>query len=424
MKRIMKRIMQGALLLVLLVVVLIGGRIILGLLLQERLPALTPEEEVLRARALELHHEAIVVDGHDDVLTYIFNDGYDLGMDGDELDDRSLFFYYGFPWLPNRPYGENVHADMDLARIQEGGLDAQFFVVYVDFSLYESGVPGQSRQRALDMIEVLQEQERHYPNDIEIAYTSQDVERIISGGKLAVLIGLEGGHAIEDDLETLANFHELGVLYMTLTHTGSHNWADSSEDESRHGGLSEFGRKVVQEMNRLGIIVDVSHVSDDTFWDVVKVSKAPIIASHSNARALADHVRNMDDDMLRAVAANGGVVMVNFMTIYLDPEKMARWKLMGWHWFTHPRQPETPLSLLVDHIDHIVQVAGVDHVGLGSDFDNTPFLPEGLKDVGDYPNLTVELVRRGYSDQDVRKILGGNLLRVLADVEAVAAQPL
>jgi membrane dipeptidase len=176
-------------------------------------------------------------------------------------------------------------------------------------------------------------------------------------------------------------------------------------------------------MNRLGIIVDVSHVSDDTFWDVVKVSKAPIIASHSNARALADHVRNMDDDMLRAVAGNDGVVMVNFMTIYLDPEKMARWKLMGWHWFTHPRQPETPLSLLIDHIDHIVQVAGIDHVGLGSDFDNTPFLPEGLKDVGDYPNLTVELVRRGYSDWDIRKILGGNVLRVLADVEAVATQP-
>lgn len=198
MKSLLKLTMKVILLLILLVVVLIGGRIILGLLLQERPPVLTPEEEALRARAQSLHHEAIVVDGHDDVLTYIFNDGYDLGMDGDELDDRSFFFYYGFPWLPNRPYGENVHADMDLARIQEGGLDAQFFAVYVDCSLYESGIPGQSRQRALDMIEVLQEQERHYPNDIEIAYTIQDVERIISEGKLAALIGLEGGHAIEE----------------------------------------------------------------------------------------------------------------------------------------------------------------------------------------------------------------------------------
>jgi membrane dipeptidase len=176
-------------------------------------------------------------------------------------------------------------------------------------------------------------------------------------------------------------------------------------------------------MNRLGMIVDISHASDECFWDVIAVANAPIIASHSNARALADHLRNMDDDMLRALAETDGVVMVNFSGLYLDPRKTAEWKVfLGWHWFTHPQQPETPLSLLVDHIDHIVQVAGIDHVGLGSDFDGGVSFPQDLKDVSDLPNITVELMRRGYLDEDIRKILGGNVLRVLADVEAVAAE--
>ena len=236
-------------------------------------------------------------------------------------------------------------------------------------------------------------------------------------------MGLEGGHAIEDDLETLRRFYDLGIRYMTLTHNYSHSWADSSSDTSINNGLSGFGREVVEEMNRLGMIVDVSHVSDKTFWDVLEVTSAPVIASHSNCRAIADNPRNLTDDMIRALAANKGVVMVNFSGLYIDPEKTEEWKVfMGWYWFTHPRDRETPLSLLVDHIDHTVHVAGIDHVGFGSDFDGAPFLPKDLQDVSDYPNITVELMRRGYSDLDIRKILGGNILRVLSDVERVAAQ--
>ena len=421
----MKRRWKGLLLFLLLLVILVGGRLVTGLLLQESPHVLTPKDEVLRAHALERHHDAIVVDGHNDVATRILDFGFNLGMNGNESGDRSTFLYEGgpFTWLPNPPYGENVATDMDLARIREGGLDAQFFAIWVDFKFYDPAIPGQSTQRALDMIEALQEQVRQYPDDIENAYTAQDVERITSEGKLAALMGLEGGHAIEDDLENLRHFYELGIRYMTLTHNSSHSWADSSTDVSINNGLSEFGREVVGEMNRLGMIVDISHVSDETFWDVLEVTRAPIIASHSNCRSLADHPRNMTDEMLRVVATNGGVVMVNFFTCYIDPEKTSEWKVFsGWHWFLHPRHPETPLSLLVDHIDHMVQVAGIDHVGLGSDFDGVPFLPEELKGVGDFPNITVELVRRGYSDEDIHKILGENILRVLADVEHVAAQ--
>jgi membrane dipeptidase len=175
-------------------------------------------------------------------------------------------------------------------------------------------------------------------------------------------------------------------------------------------------------MNHLGMVVDISHVSDETFWDTIEISEAPVIASHSGARAIADHPRNMSDNMIRAGADSDGVVMVNYMTFYADPRKVEEWQTyLGWYWFTHPRQPETPLSYVIDHIDHVVQVGGIDHVGLGSDFDGAPFLPEDLQDVGDLPNITVELLRRGYSDEDIRKVLGGNVLRVLADVEAVAA---
>ena len=428
MKRILKRIMKGSLYVVLFIVIVLGIRIVLGLLLKETPPpVLTAGEEALRARALELHHDAIVVDTHNDVPTWMLDFGFDLGMDGDEPGDRFPFLYHSespFHWLPGRPYGENVGTHTDLTRIREGGLDAEFFSIWPDCSDYHSGVPGQSRQRALDMIAVLQESVRRHPENIEFASDVQDVERIVANGKLAALMGLEGGHAIEDDLNNLRHFYELGIRYMTLTHNCSHSWADSSTDEALNNGLTEFGREVVREMNRLGMIVDVSHVSDKTLQDVLEVSSAPVIASHSNVRTIVGHPRNLSDDLLRAVAANDGVVVVNFMTMFLDPE-IKIWKLAsGWHWFWHPRTRDTtPLSLFIDHIDHIVQVAGIDHVGgLGSDFDGTPFLPKGLKDVGDLPNITVELVRRGYSDEDIRKILGSNVLRVLADVERFAAQ--
>ena len=254
-----------------------------------------------------------------------------------------------------------------------------------------------------------------------MARTVEEVRAVTASGRMAALMGLEGGHAIEDSLETLEEFYDRGVRYVTLTHTCSHSWADASTDEARHGGLTEFGREVVRTMNRLGMIVDVSHVSDDTFWDVIEVTEAPVMASHSSARAVADHPRNMTDDMLRAVAKNGGVVMVNFLANYLDPRKTSLVELAtGWFWLTHPSGTQTPLTVAVDHIDHIVSVAGVDHVGLGSDFDGGPFFPEDLDTVDDFPNITLELVRRGYSDEDIEKILGGNALRVWAAVESSA----
>ena len=426
MKRItkMKRRTKGLLIFILIVVILVGGRLVAGLLLQDAPRVLTPEEEVLRTHALQLHRDAILIDGHNDVLTWITDYEYDLGMDGDEPNDSRLWLYYApFPWPIPVPEPENIRADIDFARVQEGGLDAQFFSIWVDCSYNDPAVPGQARQRALDEIEALQEQVRRHPDDIEIAYTAQDVERIASNGKLAALMAIEGGHAIEDNLENLRHFYELGVRYMTLTHNCSHSWADSSTDSPVSNGLSEFGREVVQEMNRLGMMVDVSHISDETFWDVLEVTNAPVIASHSSVRAIADHPRNMTDDMLRAVTTNGGVVMINFNNVFLDDRQTAYWKIQsGWHWFSNPRDHETPLSLLIDHIDYAVRVAGIEHIGLGSDLDGIPFLPKGMQDVGDFPNITVELVRRGYSDDDIRKILGGNVLRVLADVERVATQ--
>jgi membrane dipeptidase len=367
-----------------------------------------------------------VIDGHNDVATWIHDFGFDIGMDGDEPGDRGPLIYAVGPltWLPNRPYGENVGTDIDIIRAREGGLDAQFFSIWIESQLYESGVPGQSRQRALDKIESLRESVSRNSGAIEFADTVLDVERIVSNGKLAALIGIEGGQAIENDLENLRRFYELGVRRMTLTQDISHSWADSSRDVATNNGLSEFGSEVVREMNRLGMIVDVSHVSDETFWDVLKVTGAPVIASHSSARAIADHPRNLTDDMIQSVAANNGVVMVNFSGLFIDPEKTTEWKVfLGWHWFTHPKNPDTPLAVLIDHIEHMVEVSGIDHVGLGSDFDGGAFFPKNLKDVGDLPNITVELVRRGYSDEDILKILGGNVLRVLADVERVATQP-
>jgi membrane dipeptidase len=425
--RIVKRVLKGLLILVMVVGVCIVLRIAAGLLLQQAPPIRTAEDQALQARAVELHHDALLVDGHNDLPTWILHYGFDIGMDGNEPSDRDPFIHYGLPWLPGSPSGNDIHTHTDLARIREGGLDAQFFSIWVACSYYEASNPGRARQQAIDMIEALRSQVRRYPDVIEFAYTVSDVERIVSEGRLAALMGLEGGHAIEDDLENLLHFHEQGIRYMTLTHNCSHGWAGSSSDSHDSGvvdlGLSAFGREAVREMNSLGMIVDVSHVSDDTFWDVLEVTRAPIMASHSSARALADHPRNLTDEMLRAVADNGGVVMINFSTLYLDREKIPAWKVFsGWHWFTHPSGPETPLSMLVDHIDHLANVAGIDHVGLGSDFDGVPTLPEGLKDVGDFPNITVELVRRGYSDEDVRKVLGGNVLRVLDAVESVSAQ--
>jgi membrane dipeptidase len=242
--------------------------------------------------------------------------------------------------------------------------------------------------------------------------------RIVGAGRIAMLFGVEGGHAIEDDLDTLRLYFARGARYMTLTWSFSHGWAGSSGDDG--GGLTDFGREVVAEMNRLGMLVDVSHVSDATFWDTLEIARAPVIASHSSARALAPHARNLSDDMLRAVARNGGVVMVNFGGTFLDPRKVGvgnQFKNALRAGFDMP----TTVAMLADHVEHIARVAGHAHVGLGSDFDGTLFLPDTVSDVSEFPNLSQELARRGWSDEQLRMLLGENLLRALAAAEAVAA---
>ncbi len=381
-------------------------------------------QQVNPERALQIHTETIVVDGHNDLPLMMLDFGFDLGMKGDEESDRAPWLYFAFPSLPRRPEGDSVRTSTDLTRVRRGGLDAAFFSIWVSPDFYDPAEPGKARQRALDIIHALREQVGRHLDAAEMAASTEDVRRIVSDGKLAALMGLEGGHAIEDDLANLRLYHEKGVRYMTLTHSFSHGWADSSgdiddADVPHHGGLSDFGREVVTEMNRLGMIVDISHVAGETFWDVMEVTRAPVMASHSSVRAIADHPRNLSDDMLRAVAKNEGVVMINFFTMYLDPDKSTGWRFAK-NWVWNLGGSETPLALLADHIDHVVEVAGIDHVGLGSDFDGAPSFPEGMADVGDYPNLTVELARRGYSETELRKVLGENALRVLGAVEDTA----
>jgi membrane dipeptidase len=390
------------------------------------------DDAALRARAEKLHRESIVIDTHNDITTPMLDESFDLGSRGDD---------------PNT----KIKTHTDLRRMKAGGLTAEFFSIYVDHSYIDQrpSEGGPAARRALDMIDTVYQQVRRHPDQIEMAYTAADIRRAKTDGKIAALMGIEGGHAIEDSLHTLRMFYKLGVRYMTLTHTNTNDWADSSGDISdaavkHHNGLTDFGRQVVLEMNRLGMMVDISHVADKTFYDVIEVSRAPIIASHSSARALADQPRNMTDEMLRAVGKNGGVVMVNFYDGFLDPKKVEFSKreiaiendLFKKYpgnpkkvqeemdaWRAARDQGRSALSLLIDHIDHIAKVAGIDHVGLGSDFDGVPFtgLPEGMEDISKLPNITYELMKRGYSDPDIKKVLGENFLRVMTEVEHRAA---
>jgi membrane dipeptidase len=336
--------------------------------------------------------------------------------------------------------------------MKAGGLDAEFFAIYVgkEFVSKKPAEGGGAARRALDMIDAVYNQVRRHPESLEMAFTASDIRRIAGNGKTAALMGIEGGHAIEDSLAALRMFYTLGVRYMTLTHTNTNNWADSEADLSdqsvrHHNGLTDFGREVVREMNRIGMMVDISHVADKTFYDVIETSRAPVIASHSSARAIAKHPRNVSDEMLSAVAKNGGVVMVNFYDGFIDPRKSELAlrsrslekelkeqfpnnpnrvieELNKWYKANDPGK--TPLSVLIDHIDHIAKVAGIDHVGIGSDFDGVPLtgVPEGMEDIAKLPNITIELMKRGYSDTNINKVLGGNFLRVMSEVERVAAQ--
>ncbi|HLL76168.1 MAG TPA: membrane dipeptidase [Pyrinomonadaceae bacterium] len=375
-------------------------------------------DEKLWQKALKLHRSSIVVDTHNDILSIMLDENYDLGT----------------------PSVGKYHTD--IARMKEGGLTAEFFSVYVDRTYAEKG--GAAR-RALDLIDVTYRAAERHPNDLVMAYTAEDIRRAKKQKKIAALMGIEGGHAIEDSLFALRDFYRLGVRYMTLTHNNTNNWADACCDASKHNGLSEFGKEVVREMNRIGMLVDVSHVSDKTMADVFDTTTAPVIASHSSARALADRPRNIPDDLLRRFKQNGGVVMINFYPVFLDQKaieasaardarlKPERDRLRA-QFKDDPRRleeelnkltaanplPPTPLSVLIDHFDHVAKVAGIDHVGIGSDFDGVPYLPVGMEDVSKLPAITYELLRRGYSERDVRKVLGENFLRAFAQAERVA----
>ena len=359
-----------------------------------------------------IHRDAIVLDGHNDVPSLMLDYGFDLAMDGGDPSKRNALIYWVLGWLLPTPRPEDLHTHTDLRRLTAGGVDAQFFSI-VPHSRY-AATPGASKQRALAMIEALRAQVAAHADRLELATSAADVRRIAASGKIAALMGLEGGHAIENDLENLRAFHAQGVRYMTLTWTNTNEWADSSGDDPRHHGLTEFGVEVVREMNRLGMLVDISHVSDETFWDVMEAASKPVIASHSSARALVDVPRNMTDEMLRAVAKNGGVVMVNFGGSFVDPHKAGLASAL-WDVVSHFGPSPVPLALLLDQIDHVARVAGPDHVGLGSDFDGTVFLPEDAGDVAGFPAITAGLAARGWSEADLRKLLGENALRVLAE---------
>jgi Zn-dependent dipeptidase, microsomal dipeptidase homolog len=335
----------------------------------------------------------------------------------------------------------NARGHFDYPRMKAGGLDAEFFAAYVPASYANKGAAAY----CMRIMETIHEMAEHYPTWVRFATSTAEIRSTVADGKRAILIGIEGGHAIEDSLELLRAFYRFGARYMTLTHTNANNWADSSGSEPQHNGLTPFGKQVVLEMNRLGMLVDISHVSDKTFYDVIATSQAPVIASHSSSRALANHPRNMTDDMLLALAKNGGVAMVNFYPVFLSNEVMAASKAreekikpavaelkakdpaegtvykegMKALMEANPL-PKVPWTVIVDHIDHMVKVAGVDHVGIGSDFDGIPDTPKGMEDVSKLPAIGEELKRRGYNDADIRKILGENFLRVFGEVERIS----
>ena len=382
--------------------------------------ALAQTRTVSDAEVKKVHRSAILIDTHNDVTSRTV-DGFDIG-----------------------PRSKDGHSDF--VRMKEGGMTATFFAVFVGANYVEGN---KSAHRTLQMIDTVRRDivERH-PNDVVFATTADEIVKAKKKGKLAALMGIEGGHAIEDDLRLLRDYYDLGIRYMTLTHSNTNNWADSSGDMTKegvqhHNGLTDFGKQVVREMNRIGMMVDISHVADKTFWDVLEVSQAPPFASHSSCRAISNIPRNMTDEMIQALAKKGGVVQINFGCEFLNqksadsspfsnPQTMAtlerqvaaaanaaeRQALIRKLMDEYKVAPAT-IDDVVAHIDHIRQIAGIDAVGLGSDFDGVGCVPEGLADTSQWPNLTRKLLERGYAASDIRKVYGGNLLRVMRAVEKV-----
>jgi membrane dipeptidase len=380
-----------------------------------------PSADDIAERAHKLHFSSIVLDTHDDTTQRFFSKSYDLGK-------------------------RNADGHVDIPRMREGGMNAIFFSIWIDGHIL--GAP--AVQKALDQIDAVHENVLRYSNDLVFCRTAAEVHRAHDQGKIAVLMGVEGGHMIGNDIRIVRVFGDLGVRYMTLSHFYNDEWADSSTDKPAHNGLTDFGKDIVREMNRQGIMVDISHVSDKTFYDALEVSKSPLIASHSSCRALCNHVRNMSDQMIKDLAAKGGVIQINYEKSFLDQaykdafdkatagggvvamlsqvekncgddaECVNRGEIAFERGLTQEgKLPHVSWERIIDHIDYAVKLVGPDHVGLGSDFDGAN-MPDGMDDCSHLPQITEALMRKGYSDDDIGKILGGNLLRVMEANERVS----
>jgi len=386
------------------------------------IPMIAPASgDEIAARARKVHFSSIVLDTHDDTTQRFFSKDFDIAK-------------------------RNADGSVDIPRMREGGMNAIFFSIWIDGRIM--GPP--AVQKALDQIDAVHESVRKNSKDMMFCRTADNVRRAHAQGKIAALIGVEGGHMIGNDIRIVRVFGDLGVRYMTLSHFYNDEWADSSTDKPAHNGLTDYGKEIVREMNRQGIMVDISHVSDKTFYDALEVSKAPLIASHSSCRALCNHPRDMTDDMIKALAAKGGVIQINYEMSFIDQAyKDASDKLSGGvvelidrlkkecgdneecvgKKMTEMQQkavaegklPHVSWEKIIDHIDHAVKLVGADHVGLGSDFDGAS-MPEGMEDASKLPKITEALMRKGYSDEDIRKILGGNLLRVMEQNEKVSRE--
>jgi membrane dipeptidase len=382
---------------------------------------MSSEQSKISAKAHDLHFRSLVMDTHDDTTQLLLHPDFDLGA-------------------------RHADGDIDIPRMREGGLGGIFFSIWIPGSV----TGPEAVKRAIDQIDAVRRQVVLHPKDLALATTAEEVRRAHAAGKIAVLMGVEGGHMIDDDLGVLRTFAALGVRYMTLTHFLNNNWADSSTDKPAHNGLTDFGKQVVREMNRAGMMVDISHVADKTFYDALEVSQAPLIASHSSCRALCDAPRDMTDDMIKALAAKGGVIQINYHIGFLsqqfrdaetanpqldkDMEAEVKKRCSGdtdegcatiegekvlREYVAQGKLPRVDWTLIIDHIDHAVKLVGADHVGLGSDFDGAN-MPYGMDDVTHLPQITDALLQKGYSESDIQKILGGNTLRVMEAAEVTA----
>jgi membrane dipeptidase len=398
------------------------------------LAAQAPQDDIA-ARARRIHQDAIVIDTHIDTT------GRLLAPDWSFLDRHE-------PPVPGargggggRPAGNHV----DLPRMREGGLDAAFFSIFISGSI----TGPQAVKRAIEQIDAVRQLAAQHPGQIALATSAAEVRAAHTAGRVAALMGMEGGHMIDDSLAALRAYAALGVRYLTLTHSVNTNWADSSGDAPRHDGLTAFGKDVVRELNRLGVMVDVSHVADKTFWDALEASRAPLLASHSSCRAISGHPRNMTDEMIKALAARGGVIQINYLDAYLDNDlylaqakrqeqlaplradlekkypggenAMKRMEALRAAMAAMPPLPRPSWEKIVEHIDHAVKLVGDEHVGLGSDFDGAS-MPIGMDDVTRLPKITEALLRKGYSEKQIRNILGESLLRLMERVEQVARE--